>query len=145
MLVAAIYFAIRQRPGLSLLFFSIALAFKLQAVFLFPVFIVLFLKGRLPLYSFLIIPATYVISILPAYLLGRPLMELLTTYPAQAALYRNVLTLNAPNLYQWLPNYPELFERPALVLAAYLVGLLCLVSWWSDVSLDGEIIIKLSL
>jgi Gpi18-like mannosyltransferase len=144
MLVASIYFMIRQRPSLSLLFFSIAFAFKLQAVFLFPVFIVLFLKGRVPIYSFLIIPATYLISILPAWLLGRPLMELLMTYKAQAALYKE-LTLNAPNLYQWLPNDLGLFEKPGLVLAALLACLLCLVSWRSAVPLDGEIIVKLSL
>jgi Gpi18-like mannosyltransferase len=143
MLVASIYFAIRQRLNLSLLFFSIALAFKLQAVFLFPVFIVLFLKGRVPIHSFLIIPATYMISILPAWLLGRPLMELLLIYPAQAAHYKD-LTLNAPTLYQWLPN-DLLFEKPGLVLAALLAGLLCLVSWRSAVPLDGEMIVKLSL
>jgi Gpi18-like mannosyltransferase len=70
MLVASIYFAIRRRPNLSLFFFSVALSFKLQAIFLFPLFIVLCLKRRLPIYSFLIIPATYEASILPAWLAG---------------------------------------------------------------------------
>jgi len=54
------------------------------------------------------------------------------------------LTLNAPTLYQWLPN-DLLFGKPGLVLAALLAGLLCLVSWWSAVPLDGEMIVKLSL
>ena len=66
------------------------------------------------------------------------------TYPTQTALYKD-LTLNAPNLYQWLPNDLGLFEKPGLVLAALLAGLLCLVSWRSAVPLDGEIIVKLSL
>ena len=46
MLVASIYFAIRRRPILSLFFFSVALSFKLQAIFRFPLFIVLLLKRR---------------------------------------------------------------------------------------------------
>ncbi len=144
MLVASIYFAIRRRPNLSLFFFSVALAFKLQAVFLLPLFVVLLLKRRVPIYSFLIIPATYMVSILPAWLAGRPLMELLMTYPAQAGLYPD-LTLNAPNLYQWLPNDPGLFERPGIILAASLVCLLCLLSYRSDARLDGDVIVRLSL
>jgi Gpi18-like mannosyltransferase len=51
MLVAAIYFAIQRRPNLSVLFFAVALAFKLQAIFLFPLFIILLLKRYVPLYS----------------------------------------------------------------------------------------------
>jgi Gpi18-like mannosyltransferase len=144
MLVAAIYFAIQRRPNLSLVFFSVALSFKLQAIFLFPLFIGVFLKRRLPIYSFLIIPTTYVASILPAWLAGRPLVELLVTYPMQAGLFSD-LTLNAPNLYQWLPNDPGLFEKPGTVLTALLVCSLCLVSWWSVVPLDGDMIVKLAL
>lgn len=144
MLVASIYFAVRRSPNLSLFFFSVALAFKLQAVFLFPLFVVLLLKRRVPIYSFLIVPATYLVSIVPAWFAGRPLTELLMTYPAQAGLYPE-LTLNAPNLYQWLPNDPELFERPGIILALALVGLLCLLGYRSGVRLDGDVIVRLSL
>lgn len=144
MLVASIYFAIRRKPNLSLFSFSLAFSFKLQAIFLFPLFVVLLLKRRVPIYSFLIIPTTYVVSVLPAWLAGRPLIELLMTYPAQAELFSK-LTLNAPNLYQWLPDEPEYFERSGLIFAALLVGLLCLVSWRSTAPLDGDTIVRLSL
>jgi Gpi18-like mannosyltransferase len=144
MLVPSIYFAIRRRPNLSLFSFSLAFSFKLQAVFLLPLFVVLLLKRRVPTYSFLVIPATYATSVLPAWLAGRPLIELLMTYPAQAGLFSK-LTLNAPNLYQWLPEDPERFERPGLTLATLLVGLLCLASWRSATPLDGNVIVKLSL
>jgi Gpi18-like mannosyltransferase len=66
------------------------------------------------------------------------------TYPAQASLSSD-LTLDAPNLYQWLPNDAGLFEKPGIILAALLVCLLCLVSWHSIVPLDGDVIVKLSL
>jgi Gpi18-like mannosyltransferase len=144
MLMASIYFAIRRRPLLSLLFFSVALSFKLQAVFLIPLFIVLLLKRRIPIYSFLIIPATYIVSVLPAWLAGRPLTELLMTYPTQAGQYPD-LTLGAPNLYQWLPNDPGLFERPGIIFASALAYLLCLVNYHSGVRFNGDVIVKLSL
>jgi Gpi18-like mannosyltransferase len=143
MLVASIYFAIRRSPNPSLFFFSVALSFKLQAVFLLPLFVVLLLKRRVPIYSFVIVPATYMVSILPAWLAGRPLTQLFMIYPGQAAGDRD-LTLNAPSLYQWLPNAPGLLG-PGIILAALLAGLLCLVSWRSAVPLDGDVIIRLSL
>jgi Gpi18-like mannosyltransferase len=144
MLVASIYSAIQRRPNLSVFFFAVALSFKLQAVFLFPLFIVLLLKRRVPMYSFLVIPATYMVSILPAWLAGRSLIELLMTYLAQAGSDRK-LTLGAPNLYQWLPNNPGLFEKPGIILAALLVGLLCLAGWRSAALLNGDVIVRLSL
>ena len=145
MLVASIYFTIRRRPNLSLFFFSVALSVKPQAIFLFPLFIILLLKRRIPIYSFLIIPATYMLLILPAWLAGRPLKKLLTVYTTAVGRGGGALTLEAPNLYQWLPDNPSLFRWPGIVLAALLVCLLCLVSWRSAVSLDGDVIVRLSL
>src|SRR5215208_6705736 len=157
MLVASIYFAIQRRPNLSVFFFSVGLSFKLQAVFLFPLFIVLFLKRRVPIYSFLITPATYMVTLLPAWLAGRPLVELLMTYPAQAGQY-TLLTQYAPNLYWWVPYDSLSAPQPdsilllnrilswgGIVFTALLVGLLCLVSWRSPVPLDKDVIVKLSL
>ena len=144
MLLASIYFTIQRRPILSLFFFSVALSFKLQAVFLLPLFIVLLIKRRTPIYSFVVIPATYMLSVLPAWLIGRPLVELLMTYPAQAGLYPQ-LTLHAPNLYQWLPDDPGLLAKPGTAFTALLVGLLCLASWRSAAPLDRDVIVKLSL
>src|SRR5215217_7633482 len=46
------------------------------------------------------------------------MVELLMTYPAQTGQFSE-LTLNASNLYQWLPEDPGL-EKPGLVLAALL-------------------------
>jgi Gpi18-like mannosyltransferase len=144
MLVASMYFVMKRRAILSLFFFSVALSFKVQAVFLLPLFIVLLLKRRIPVYSFVVIPATYVVSLLPAWIEGRPLIELLMTYPTQAGLYPD-LTSHASNLYQWLPNDSGLFGRPGIILAASLLYLLCLLGYQSSVRLDGDAIVRLSL
>ncbi|CAN5340857.1 hypothetical protein BH24GEM3_BH24GEM3_11370 [soil metagenome] len=144
MLITSIYFVLRREPNLALFFFGVALSFKLQAIFLFPLFVVLLLKRHIPIYSFLIIPATYVLMMLPAWVAGRPLLGLLLIYRAQAGTYES-LTLEAPNLYQWLPDNPELFRMPGLILAASLVYLLCLACYLSGVKLDEGIVIKLSL
>jgi len=100
------------------------------------------------------------VTLLPAWLAGRPLVELLMTYPAQAGQYE-LLTLYAPNLYQWVPDgfllflqgrltdslllIYRIFSLFGIVFTALLVGLLCLVSWRSPVPLDKDVIVKLSL
>ena len=48
-LLAALYCLLRRWAGRALLLFSIAFAFKLQALFLLPLFVVLWAKGELPL------------------------------------------------------------------------------------------------
>jgi Gpi18-like mannosyltransferase len=55
------------------------------------------------------------------------------------------LTMNAPNLYQWLPNDYELFGKFGILLAATSVFLFCLAIYKSSVEVEGELIIKLSL
>ena len=58
---------------------------------------------------FFLIPLVYLAVITPAWLVGRPLDELLLIYMNQAKTYKN-LTRNAPKLYQWIPQtYYDIF------------------------------------
>jgi Gpi18-like mannosyltransferase len=99
-LVACIYFLLIRRETLAFMAFGLAVSFKLQAIFLMPLLIALFLKRYVAWKSFLMIPMVYIVMILPAWLAGRPLQDLLLIYAEQGQTY-NWLTANAPNLYQW--------------------------------------------
>jgi Gpi18-like mannosyltransferase len=143
-LLAALYCLLRDWPGRALVFFSIAFAFKLQAIFLLPLFAVLWAKGRLPLKYFLLLPAGYLAFCLPAFLAGRPLSELLTIYLGQANTYPR-LTLSAPNLYQWLPGNAKLFGGAGLIFAVTLVGFLCYACLKSDAPWGKHLTVRLAL
>jgi Gpi18-like mannosyltransferase len=143
-LLAALYCLLRHWPGRALLFFSIAFAFKLQAMFLLPLFVVLWAKRDLPLKYFLLLPIIYVVLCLPALLAGRPPSELLTIYLEQANTYRR-LTSSAPNLYQWLPDNPEVFGRAGLIFAVTLVGFLCYACLKSNVPWGPRLTVRLAL
>lgn len=143
-LLASLYCLLRNWPGRALLFFSIAFAFKLQAIFLFPLFFVLWAKGKLSLKYFLLLPAVYIALCLPALLAGRPFSELLTIYLAQSNTYRR-LTLSAPNLYQWLPNNSNVFGQAGLIFAITLVLLLCYVCLKSDARWGKHLTVRLAL
>ena len=143
-LLAALYYLLQRRPGRALLFFSVALAFKVQVVFLLPLFFVLWAKGELPLKYFLLLPVVYLALCLPALLAGRPLFDLLTIYLDQANTYRR-LTSSAPNLYQWLPDNAEVFGRAGLIFAVTLVGFLCYSCLKSEARWEKHLIIRLAL
>jgi Gpi18-like mannosyltransferase len=143
-LLASVYYVLKKKPVVAFLFFSIAFSFKTQAILLSPLFLVLYLKNRISFWAVILLPVTYFLFVIPAWIAGRPLTDLMTMHWQQAETFKQ-LTMNAPNLYQWLPNDYELFGKFGILLAATSVFLFCLAIYKSSVEVEGELIIKLSL
>jgi Gpi18-like mannosyltransferase len=145
MLLACIYFLITGRGTAACLAFGAALSLKLQAVFLLPLLAVVVIRGRLSWKSLVWIPVVYLASLIPAWIAGRPLGELVTIYLAQAEL-NEYLSLNAPNLYTWLPDKAySLFLPAGLIWSACLVFGYILVVWKSPADLKPGLMLKLGL
>jgi Gpi18-like mannosyltransferase len=102
-LIACIYFLSIHKQILALMSFGLALSFKLQAMFLAPLLLILLIKKRISWYYLPIIPLVYLVAMLPAWIAGRPIKELLLVYFDQSNKYKE-LAKNVPNLYQWIPN-----------------------------------------
>lgn len=100
-LLLCVYYFTKERPFAAMIFFGIAFAFKLQAIFLAPLLLLLWLYKKMNFRHFFLVPAVYLVSIIPAFIMGRPLGELLMIYVSQSGQYGE-LSLNAPNLYMWL-------------------------------------------
>lgn len=95
--------ALEEKPRRSVVLLALAFSFKLQTVFLMPLWAVLWLSKRVKFRDLLLFPATCALSILPAVLLGKPLGDILSIYFGQAEEYSAYLTLNAPSLYALIP------------------------------------------
>ena len=67
-LVYAIYFAIKGDSIWTFVFFGLALANKLQAIFIVPFLIYLLFKRKLKLWTVLLAPATYLATFIPAFI-----------------------------------------------------------------------------
>ena len=102
-LVACLYFLLTRRQAAAFTAFGIAVSFKLQALFLTPLFLWLFVKKKVNGQYFLLAPLCWFVLLLPAWLIGRPFGELLLIYTNQSSVYSS-LTIYAPNLYQWISN-----------------------------------------
>ena len=125
-LVACLYFLLAGRQVGAFAAFGFAVSVKLQAIFLAPLFLWLLVRKAVDWRSFLATPVVWFSLLLPAWFLGRPLVDLLLIYVNQAGRATR-LTMQAPNLYQWLPEswydaYPLFTALAAgVVVAAALV------------------------
>ncbi|MGV8979586.1 hypothetical protein [Clostridium sp.] len=110
--IGSIYYILCEKPVTSIIFYGIALSFKLQAIFLLPLFGILLFKKRIKIYHLLLIPISYLVINIPSLIIGKPLKDILLTYATQSGEYKN-LTYNAPSIYQWFSS--KLFSDTTLV------------------------------
>lgn len=92
----AVAAALRERWPLMMLAFGAAVAFKLQAILIAPFILHMMLARRLPVALLGLAALAYALSLLPAWLAGRPALDLALVYLEQARTYQ-WLSMNAPN------------------------------------------------
>ncbi|MCR4691781.1 MAG: hypothetical protein K5739_10585 [Lachnospiraceae bacterium] len=98
----SLFFMLRKKPAISMVFYGIAFAFKLQTFFLLPLYVIFWMKGRVKLKHFLFVPLMYLVGMIPALIAGRDFWELLTVYFFQAGGLMDIYALSHkfPNIYQ---------------------------------------------
>ena len=92
-----------KRPKTSVLLLALAFSFKLQTVFLIPLWCAFWFTGRVKFRHLLLFPVGYVATILPALAFGKPLQDILGIYIGQIGEHESYLTLNAPSIFAFLP------------------------------------------
>ena len=118
----------------SVVLLAVAFSFKLQTIFLIPLWGVLWLARKVKFYELLIFPLTYAVTIVPALLMGKPLLDILGVYFNQMEEYSYRLTLNAPSVFQFIPYGMEvndaLLSKLGILAAAVLVFALFGLGIW---------------
>jgi len=97
--IASVYYVLNDRKILSMILLGIAFSLKLQTAMVLPFFFVYMLRGNIKWYYFSIIPLVYIITALPAWIAGRPMLDLLTIYINQAEFNPEIVG-NFPNFYK---------------------------------------------
>ncbi len=114
--IASLYCIFQERPSLACILYGIGFSFKLQAIFVAPIFLLFYIKNKLSWKHLLLIPLTCIVIMIPSYMAGRPFWDVINIYLNQAKNYDYALTLNAPNLYQWINNsYLQYFKTPGII------------------------------
>ena len=93
------YFFVKERPSMAMFFFGVAFAFKLQPLWLAPMLVILWVNKKVDFKHFLWLPVCYFVGIIPAWIAGKPLGELLTIYISQTQAEGWSLALKYSNVY----------------------------------------------
>jgi Gpi18-like mannosyltransferase len=146
-LIASLYFLVKRKNILAFLAFGISLAFKLQAIFLAPLLLALLFRREVSWKHFLLIPFVLFLAIVPSWIAGRPLLDLMSVYFMQAGLYQQ-LTMVAATAYNWIPDYglTQRFFTPVAVIFTSMLGFFfAILVYKSRAKLTPELMIKLGL
>ncbi len=81
--LGSLYFLLKEKPAWACIFFGVALSFKLQAIFFLPLLLVLVFQRKYALRYLLLIPAVFLLLLVPAFVVGRDLGSLLSIYVGQ--------------------------------------------------------------
>lgn len=144
-LLACVYYLTANRPNAAVTAFSIAFVFKLQAVFLAPFLLLMLLRHKIRWRSLLIVPAVYILAILPAAAMGRNFGDLLTVYFRQARQYSDI-SMYLPNLSVWYPKDTPVAAGTAIAVLAVLASLAVVLLFHRlEFDLTDEMIVSLAL
>ena len=122
--VLSVYLVLDNRPGWGVAAIAISISFKLQGIFLLPVFLVFVIARRVKLRHLLVFPLTYILTILPAVFAGRDFWELLTLYYNNTSTIGDGLNYNASSLYA-LIDFSSVSADSAALLGTFLAFGLC--------------------
>ena len=114
-------FALRGRPWAAVSMIALSFAFKLQAVFFMPVFFLFLCGKKMKWYHLSAFPLTYLISVLPAVLLGRPLKDAVMLYFNQAGTVGSGANYNSPSLFAFLRDASPIAMNAGIIAAFALI------------------------
>ena len=144
-ILLSLYLLLNKKHFWSLFVYGIAFSFKLQAIFILPLFIIIYLVNKdFSILNFLLIPVANLILSLPALLLGYPLKNLLLVYINQTDTYHN-LTMNFPNIYNLMHNYYDLLKLPGIIFTLTVVGTFTMIVWSTKKRISNKDLITYSL
>lgn len=145
----SVYFILRDKPNTALIFYGIAFAFKLQTFFILPLFVILWMKGKVKLKHFLWIPIMYVVGMIPSLIAGKSFWELISVYFFQAngAMDIYALSHKFPNVYQLIGTDSFLFEYADAGIWVTLCALMILLYVFARkrYTLSNELILRLGM
>jgi Gpi18-like mannosyltransferase len=145
--VLSLWLALSGRPKLSVMCLAISFGFKLQAVFVMPLFLPFLFAGKIKLRHLLVFPLTYIALVLPAIAFGLPVMDALLLYYRQADAVRPWLSLNSPSIFAFATGGANVSLLSSLgIAAAFLyVALISLWTWRKRENLSNEALLGLAV
>jgi len=151
--VISLIYLIDEKYIKSFIFLGISFAFKLQFIFLLPVYVLVYItKRKFPIYYFFILPITNLVLCLPAIIFGKSLLSCMAVYGNQMEIYKQYISLNFPGVYNLFLDGNNLiyFEadflsKAGVIFTVAIFAIIALIFLYKKVELEKQDIISISL
>lgn len=144
--VLSLLFLIKEKNVLSFIMLGLAFSFKLQFIFILPLYIILYItKKKISIFHFLIIPLVNIIMCLPAIIVGKPIIECLTVYFKQTSTYSSSLVMNFPNIYQIFNGNPDMFYTVGELFTIFICAFTLFYILHKNIKFNKEKILLLGI
>ncbi len=145
--ILSLIFLLKEKYPLSFILLGCAFAFKLQTIFILPLYLILYVsKSKFSILNFLLIPITNIVLCLPAIIFGgMKLSRCFLVFGIQIFEYSNNLVLNYPNIYQLIINNVESFRPAGILFTITLCFALLIYVIHKKVKWNNEKILTLGL
>jgi len=155
-IVISLIYLMKGKYIRSFIFLGISFSFKLQFIFVLPVYVLYYISKRKvsKIYYFLIIPLTNLIMCLPAILLGRSVVDCFSVYLIQTSEYGHFICMNFPGVYNIFCKIPKnyLIPTPNEYISKIMIGVTLLLFFImavyvliKKVKFDNKLILKTAL
>ena len=155
-ILLSLLFIIKEKYFKAFIFFGIAFSFKLQSIFILPVFIILYLANKkFSIYYFFIIPIVNIIMCLPAIMAGRSVISCFSIYFNQTGTYTDYISMNFPSIYAMLikpiggsnliANVDKAFSSFGILFTLSIFVIIAIIVIYKDIKIDKKMVISLSL
>lgn len=112
---------LRGKNKCALCFYGVALGFKLQAIFIAPVFLYLLLKKKIKIWEIIFVPIGFVACMLPSIIYGRNIIDIIKVLFNQSSEYSEIVK-SAPNIYSQVHlNYMPVDFKVKMILSVITI------------------------
>lgn len=147
--VMSLYFSLSDRPVRAVISVALAFAFKLQAIFILPIFLILLYVRKIKIRHLFVFPLTYVMTVLPAVIAGRPFLDAILFYFNMTESAGSGLNYNSPSLYSFITPLSESVQPYLATLgiaaALILVGVVFLILYLKRKYINNQVFLVVSL
>lgn len=148
--IISLYYILKEKYNLAMIFFSVAFSFKLQSVFMIPFIILVILKREMKIRYLLWIPLIYSLFALPASFAStnfwQRFIDIWAIYFNQSANSYAQLTLNAGSFYALIfTNFKEenFISSFALILVIAIIGTYIFLIFHSKTKINKVMWVKI--
>ena len=146
--VISLIYLIDHKYLKSFVFLGIAFAFKLQFIFILPLYVIYYVvKEKFSILHFLIIPFVNFIMCIPCILMGKPILDCFLVYFKQTSTFKEHLVMNFPNIYNLIGTGGDvgIFYRIGELSTVFVLALLLFYFIKNKIKLNKEKILLLGI